>query len=928
MGNNYKSLDTYVASNKEHISRSQQVNLEEFLASVEDDSTRISDFEKTLAQLLILGNNPSTPDWFDANLDLQSPSQSPLSAFLTFLRKGATFFSQASRKRKNRDRGTGFLDIEGFVPVPGKDIALNTMDDKETGVFDIEISDIKEAFTHMISVIEWLLPSLNQSVGNVAEVETSVDNSDVSLDSILLDPSFAHVELVFEKDNTLFSSLCNLLQSPALDLWKKDQISRLLRHHAEWFGGYNQATLGTIDFSTFSVVSGLGLWYGDRSLIQIGSWWSSVYMFFGDRAVQNRVLFDKNKASLDTFASIDRCEGLGWELALQHLLTHDQNLSVSLQTNYLEKISTSTTVFSDTRFLELQSLYYQTVFDFVVAQKNQDLWLSYLTAIVPNTGKSHPEYLCGNDLWLIPQRFATFNEKIKNFLWEVQYKKWNPLYDKLEQVKNVLQSEYRTSATNTVVDAVRNNEIQSLIDQFMPFLQSVFGAEWASWVYDMLWLFAGLDPAYAALQERFVGMMQLDSEQESALSSFLTHYLDATKDKTSHRFVLSNGNSVPYHRLFASDGIGSFFDIVTIEQYLLKRENFVTIDKKLFEQAINQKDFDSDGSYSRLYFVDSRWKRELVDGWEQSPLLDKLALRSYVVWHVLLSKVGGLTGYLDRHVTRKLNPGLKKDAKNTVFYDWIQWAAAIFTFWQKPSALEWDGTKFWSMPLVSQSPATVEDVEQTVADSEISFNLVDYPTLCVKVHNNTKELVYGDYHKTLDVSGLGTDGAVYCVFESDKLLTFPVHVSDEETAVGWLSVDSAAVVSVDFSSSSFDVSQYYQHADYRDFFEVSQWFYSQFLKYYLLQETTDPQPDFFWDLHKSLGSWIRERLLSHKATDVSLDPWLDKDNNLVSNISFSVVSVGDDPNVSYHIKLSLAGHDDLVLWFGGKVSGESVAVSG
>jgi len=62
MGNNYKSLDTYVASNKEHISRSQQVNLEEFLASVEDDSTRISDFEKTLAQLLILGNNPSTPD--------------------------------------------------------------------------------------------------------------------------------------------------------------------------------------------------------------------------------------------------------------------------------------------------------------------------------------------------------------------------------------------------------------------------------------------------------------------------------------------------------------------------------------------------------------------------------------------------------------------------------------------------------------------------------------------------------------------------------------------------------------------------------------------------------------------------------------------------------------------------------------------------
>jgi len=59
---------------------------------------------------------------------------------------------------------------------------------------------------------------LNQSVGNVAEVETSVDNSDVSLDSILLDPSFAHVELVFEKDNTLFSSLCNLLQSPALDL--------------------------------------------------------------------------------------------------------------------------------------------------------------------------------------------------------------------------------------------------------------------------------------------------------------------------------------------------------------------------------------------------------------------------------------------------------------------------------------------------------------------------------------------------------------------------------------------------------------------------------------------------------------------------------------------------------------------------------------
>jgi len=34
-------------------------------------------------------------------------------------------------------------------------------------------------------------------------------------------------------------------------------------------------------------------------------------MFFGDRAVQNRVLFDKNKASLDTFASIDRCEGLG-----------------------------------------------------------------------------------------------------------------------------------------------------------------------------------------------------------------------------------------------------------------------------------------------------------------------------------------------------------------------------------------------------------------------------------------------------------------------------------------------------------------------------------------------------------------------------------------------------------------------------------------
>jgi len=54
-------------------------------------------------------------------------------------------------------------------------------------------------------------------------------------------------------------------------------------------------------------------------------------------------------------------------------------------------------------------------------------------------------------------------------------------------------------------------------------------------------------------------------------------------------------------------------------------------------------------------------------------------------------------------------------------------------------------------------------------------------------------------------------------------------------------------------------------------------------------------------------------LISHKAADASLDPWLDKDNNLVSNISFSVVSVGDDPNVSYHIKLSLAGHDDLVL---------------
>lgn len=909
MTTNYESLDAYIVKNKESISHSQELNLEEFLASVENDAATISDFEKTLAQLLLIANTGALPQWFDKDFDLNSPSITDLTVFLGLLETGKAFFSEQSGNRQNRDRATNALDIDDFEPVNGKSIALNARGNDETGIFDIEVSDIEKAFDHMIELVASFVRS-NDDVDNNSAMSSEVV-SDLSLDTVLSNPSFANVELVFEKNESLYLALCDLFTNPwTLEWEKRSQISALLDHHAEWFGGYNPATLATIDFSSLAVVDGWTLWYGDRKLIQLGTN-TPVYIFFGDRTLQNQVLFDKSKASLSTFDSIDQLESLGWELALQYLLAQDQSLSTNLQ-GYLERIAVPTKLFSDNRFVELQSLYYQTVFDFVIAQNNKDLWLSYLTAIVPDEWNGHPEYLCGSSLWLIPTRFNTLHDKIKNFLW-VEYKPWNSLYDKLEQAKSVLQSEYHNSVINTVVDAVKQNELQWVIDQFMPFLQSIFGKQWASSVYDVLWFFAWLDPSYAVLQEKFVGMIQLDATQEAFLSSFLATYVNETKAKSSHNFILSQTSwSVPYAHLFASDWISSYLDMSFIESYFLDKSHFVSIDPNLFEQVINQKDFDSDGKYKRLYFLNSKWKRELVPDWKNSSVLDN-DLIGFVVWRVLQSKVGWLTAYLERHVARKLNPEANKDAKNTILYDGLQWAAAICTFWQKPTALEWDGTKFWSIPMIAQSSdLALDDVDQHVSGFDTSLGLSDYPDLHVKVSEGKKQVVYGAYHKTLDVSALSENGADYCIFEPTKLITFHIENSDEESAVQWI---SAIPKAIDFSSDWFDVATVFASADYQDFFTISETFYWKFLGYYLWQKDLEPKPSSFWDLEQALHSWINALLLSKKDEDI-VKNFLDDKGTMKSDASFSVVSVGSDSQKSYQIKLSLPDHGDLLLGFG------------